>query len=109
MPPEQRGQLTLGRAFAAYGRMVRDPRALGLLGANCVGLLMQRFDGNAGAAAALFGAGQFGFGMAASAAVSFFHDGSARPMAATIAVASTLSLAGTLLLRRGPAPRGGRR
>lgn len=213
LPPEQRGQLTLGRAFAAYGRMVQDPGALGLLlaggcsfaamfayitggpdlfiaqqglsprayalifaanaagilganylnsylvrrvgpailvtlasglgwiaalglvaacrpavvdlpgviaalfvvvavtgllGANCVGLLMQRFDGNAGAAAALFGAGQFGFGMVTSAAVSFFHDGSARPMAVTIAVASTLSLAGSLLLRRGTASRGGR-
>jgi DHA1 family bicyclomycin/chloramphenicol resistance-like MFS transporter len=52
----------------------------GLLGANCVGLLMQRFAQASGAAAALFGASQFGLGMLASAAVSALHDGSGRPM-----------------------------
>lgn len=71
----------------------------GLLGANCVGLLMQRYPQNAGAAAALFGASQFGFGMLASAAISFFHDGSGWPMAWTIVAASTTSLAGCFLYR----------
>lgn len=72
----------------------------GLLGANCVGLLMARYPHNAGAAAALFGAGQFGFGMLASAAVSYFHDGSGRPMAWCILLAMALSLLGYGLFRR---------
>jgi DHA1 family bicyclomycin/chloramphenicol resistance-like MFS transporter len=62
----------------------------GLLGANCVGMLMARYPRNAGAAAALFGAGQFGLGTLASAAVGYFHDGSGLPMACVI-VATTLS------------------
>ena len=72
----------------------------GLLGANCVGLLMARYPQNSGAAAALFGSSQFGFGMWASAAVSYLHDGSGRPMAWVILVAATLSLLGYLLFRR---------
>lgn len=72
----------------------------GLLGANCVGLLMARYPQNAGAAAALFGSSQFGLGMWASAAVSYHHDGSGRPMAWTIVAAMAASLAGYLLYRR---------
>jgi DHA1 family bicyclomycin/chloramphenicol resistance-like MFS transporter len=72
----------------------------GLLGANCVGLLMARYPQNAGAAAALFGASQFGLGMLASAAVSYHHDGSGRPMAWAILATSAASLAGYLLFRR---------
>lgn len=72
----------------------------GLLGANCVGLLMARYPQNAGAAAALFGSSQFGFGMWASAAVSYTHDGSGRPMAWVIVATMTLSLIGYLLYRR---------
>ncbi|WP_265945831.1 Bcr/CflA family multidrug efflux MFS transporter [Dechloromonas sp. A34] len=73
----------------------------GLLGANCVGLLMSRYPQNAGAAAALFGASQFGLGMLASAAVSYHHDGSGRPMAWAILATTAASLAGYLLYRRG--------
>jgi len=72
----------------------------GLLGANCVGLLMARYPQNAGAAAALFGASQFGLGMLASAAVSYHHDGSGRPMAWVILATAAASLAGYLLFRR---------
>ena len=72
----------------------------GLLGANCVGLLMARYPQNAGAAAALFGASQFGLGMLASAAVSYHHDGSGRPMAWVIVATTALSLVGYLLYRR---------
>lgn len=72
----------------------------GLLGANCVGLLMARYPQNAGAAAALFGASQFGLGMLASAAVSYFHDGSGQPMAWAILATTAASLAGYLLYRR---------
>lgn len=69
----------------------------GLMGANCVGLLMSRYSRNAGAAAALFGSAQFGFGMWASAAVSYYHDGSGLPMAVVMLVAAAFSLVGYLL------------
>jgi MFS transporter, DHA1 family, multidrug resistance protein len=71
----------------------------GLLGANCVGLLMVRYPGNSGAAAALFGASQFGLGMLASAGVSYFHDGSGLPMAWTICFMTVASVLGYLLYR----------
>ncbi len=72
----------------------------GLLGANCVGLLMARFPQNAGAAAALFGASQFGFGTLASVGVSLFYDASSRPMAWVILAASVCSLLGYLRYAR---------
>ena len=71
----------------------------GLLGANCVGLLMTRYPQNAGAAAALFGSAQFGFGMWASAAVGYFHDGSGRPMAWVILATTLASMLGYLIYR----------
>ncbi|MGL4408176.1 multidrug effflux MFS transporter [Zoogloea sp.] len=77
----------------------------GLLGANCVGLLMQGYGHNAGAAAALFGAGQFGFGMLASWATGHFHEGSGQPMAWVILVASSLSALGFALHRSCHDPR----
>lgn len=72
----------------------------GLLGANCVGLLMARYPQNAGAAAAMFGASQFGLGMLASAGVSLFHDGSGWPMAWAITLTTAVSVLGYLLFRR---------
>lgn len=80
----------------------------GLLGANCVGLLMARFPDSAGAAAAFFGASQFGFGMLASAGVSYFHDGAGRSMAWVIAVASSLALGGYGIFQCWGAPKGSR-
>lgn len=71
----------------------------GLLGANCVGLLMARYPQNAGAAAALFGAGQFGLGMLASATISYLHDPSGRSMAGVILVVSGISLFGWFTCR----------
>jgi DHA1 family bicyclomycin/chloramphenicol resistance-like MFS transporter len=73
----------------------------GLLGANCVGLLMARYPENAGAAAALFGASQFGLGMLASAGVSYWHDGSGLPMAWMICLTTAASVFGYLLFRLG--------
>ena len=58
--------------------------------------LVYRLTGSA----ALFGSSQFGFDMWASAAVSYTHDGSGRPMAWVILVTTALSLAGYLLFRR---------
>lgn len=76
----------------------------GLLGANCVGLLMARYPQNSGAAAALFGAGQFGLGMLASAAVSYLHDPAGRAMAWVILAVSLMAVAGWLLFRWKDAP-----
>ena len=72
----------------------------GLLGANCVGLLMARYPQNAGAAAALFGASQFGLGMLASATVSYVHSPDGRGMAWVIVVVSGFALLGWLVFRR---------
>lgn len=72
----------------------------GLLGANCVGLLMARYPQNAGAAAALFGASQFGLGMLASATVSYVHSPDGRGMAWVIVVVSGFALLGWLGFRR---------
>jgi DHA1 family bicyclomycin/chloramphenicol resistance-like MFS transporter len=72
----------------------------GLLGANGIGLLMAHYPRDAGAAAALFGAAQFGFGALASVMVSLLHDGSARPMAWVIVAASGLSVLGQVLSRQ---------
>lgn len=66
----------------------------GLLGANCVGLLMARYPNNAGAAAAMFVASQFGLGMLASATISYLHDPSGRAMALVILAASAMSVMG---------------
>lgn len=71
----------------------------GLLGANCVGLLMARYPQNAGAAAALFGASQFGLGMLASATISYFHGPNGRAMAWVILVVSGISLFGWFVFR----------
>ncbi|AQR63904.1 Bcr/CflA family drug resistance efflux transporter [Aquaspirillum sp. LM1] len=71
----------------------------GLLGANCVGLLMARYPQNAGAAAALFGASQFGLGMLASATISYFHSPNGQAMAWVILVVSGVSLLGWFMFR----------
>ena len=61
--------MRIGSLPAALVALFLVVSVTGLLGANCVGLLMQAYPGNAGAAAALFGASQFGFGMLASGMV----------------------------------------
>jgi DHA1 family bicyclomycin/chloramphenicol resistance-like MFS transporter len=71
----------------------------GLMGANCVGLLMSAFPGNAGAAAALFGAAQFGLGMVASFAVNLPLGQPGLAMAATMATVGLLSVVGACFLR----------
>lgn len=59
----------------------------GLLGANCLARLLGDFPEQAGAAAGLAVATQFGLGMLASAWVSAWHDGTPLPM--TIIIAAT--------------------
>ncbi|WP_455229936.1 Bcr/CflA family multidrug efflux MFS transporter [Geopseudomonas aromaticivorans] len=76
----------------------------GLLGANCVASLLSHFPKQAGAAAGLAVASQFGLGTAASALVSALHDGSPLPMSMVVGatgVGSLLALLLTRLPRRG--------
>lgn len=71
----------------------------GLLGANCVASLLARFPGQAGAAAGLAVALQFGLGTVCSALVSALHDGSPLPMSLVIGSAGIGSLLALLLTR----------
>lgn len=59
----------------------------GLLGANCVASLLARFPQQAGAAAGLAVAMQFGLGTACSALVGALHDGSPLPMSVVVGAA----------------------
>lgn len=70
----------------------------GFLGANGIGLLMAGYPRDAGAAAALFGAAQFGFG--ASMRDSLLHDGTALPMAGVILTGRSMSLLGQVMYAR---------
>lgn len=59
----------------------------GLMGANCIAILLKLFPANAGAAAGLAVSMQFAMGAAFSALVGGLADGSPRPMCIVIAVA----------------------
>ncbi|SDS96253.1 Bcr/CflA family multidrug efflux MFS transporter [Pseudomonas oryzae] len=78
----------------------------GLLGANCVASLLARFPRQAGAAAGLAVALQFGLGTACSALVGALHDGSPLPMSLVVGAAGLGSLLALLLTRipERPAP-----
>jgi len=64
----------------------------GVLGANCMASLLERYPQNAGAAAGLAVATQFGLGALASFIVSFLHDGTPAPMAITVGMCGIGSL-----------------
>ncbi len=85
--------------FAVVASLFFVVSMTGLLGANCVGLLMAAYGKNAGAAAALFGACQFGLGVLASAAVSVPFGAPGHAMAWAIALTTMMSLVGTILFR----------
>lgn len=71
-----------------------------ILGANGMALLMARYPKNAGAAAATIGAGQFGGGALAAAAVGFLNDGTAFAMCTVAFTVGLISLAAYFLLAR---------
>lgn len=71
----------------------------GLLGANSVASLLARFPKQAGAAAGLAVAGQFGLGTACSALVSALHDGSPLPMSLIVGATGVGCLLALLLTR----------
>jgi DHA1 family bicyclomycin/chloramphenicol resistance-like MFS transporter len=64
----------------------------GLLGANCLACLLAHFPQQAGAAAGLAVAMQFGLGMACSALVGVFHDRTPLPMSLIIGATGIGSL-----------------
>ncbi|MFL1454002.1 Bcr/CflA family multidrug efflux MFS transporter [Marinobacter sp. GN3S48] len=64
----------------------------GVLGANCMASLLERYPESAGAAAGLAIATQFGLGALASFLVGFFHDGTPAPMAIIVGFCGTGSL-----------------
>jgi DHA1 family bicyclomycin/chloramphenicol resistance-like MFS transporter len=64
----------------------------GMIGANCLACLLAAYPQQAGSAAGLAGAMQFGAGCLCSALVSALHDGSPLPMCLTMLVAGIGSL-----------------
>lgn len=98
--------LFAGLAAAVWLNLVADttslvaymvPMSLGLalvplIGANGTALAMAAGGRDAGSASSIFGALQFGLGTAVSAAVGFFHDGTARPMSAAILAAMAVAV-----------------
>ncbi len=71
----------------------------GLLGANCIASLLARFPQQAGSAAGLAVASQFGLGTAFSALISATHDGSPLPMSLVMGGAGIGCLLALLLIR----------
>lgn len=71
----------------------------GLLGANCMASLLARFPQQAGSAAGLAVASQFGLGTAFSALISAMHDGSPLPMSLVMGGAGIGCLLALLLIR----------
>ncbi|TSC21581.1 multidrug effflux MFS transporter [Corallococcus sp. Z5C101001] len=78
--------------------------SLGAITPNATALAMEHHAKQAGIASAVLGALQFLLAAGASAAVSASHDGTARPMAAGVAIAALLSLAALGLARRASPP-----
>ena len=72
--------------------------SLGLVGANAAAAALEPFGKRAGTAASLQGFIQMAIGAAAATIVGFFHDGSALPMALTIAGLASLGLVCRLFL-----------
>jgi DHA1 family bicyclomycin/chloramphenicol resistance-like MFS transporter len=73
---------------------------VGLILPNATAAVMAPFPHQAGAASALLGMLQFTIGAATGALVGIFHDGTARPMALTMAGCAALSAIITILVER---------
>jgi DHA1 family bicyclomycin/chloramphenicol resistance-like MFS transporter len=74
---------------------------VGLILPNATAAVMAPFPEQAGVASALLGMLQFSVGAATGAVVGLFHDGTARPMAITMAGCAAISLLIILLCERG--------
>jgi DHA1 family bicyclomycin/chloramphenicol resistance-like MFS transporter len=73
----------------------------GLLGANCLACLLAAFPQQAGAAAGLAVALQFGLGTACSALVGALHDGTPLPMSLVMGASGVGSLLAYRFARTG--------
>jgi Arabinose efflux permease len=73
---------------------------IGMLAANCMADMMYRYPRNAGAAAALFGAAQLGFGALATLMVGLWHGTSPVGMGWTIGVSGVLCYVGRMTIVR---------
>lgn len=93
------GSSGIGGLPAIVACLVLFVSVTGLLGANCVASLLARFPQQAGAAAGLAVALQFGLGTACSALVGALHDGSPVPMSLVVGGAGLGSLLALLLTR----------
>ncbi|MCQ4348611.1 Bcr/CflA family multidrug efflux MFS transporter [Pseudomonas stutzeri] len=93
------GASGVGGLSAMVGCLLLYVSVTGLLGANSVASLLARFPKQAGAAAGLAVALQFGLGTAASALVGALHDGSPLPMSLVVGGAGLGSLLALLLTR----------
>ncbi|MFM0305973.1 Bcr/CflA family multidrug efflux MFS transporter [Paraburkholderia sediminicola] len=78
---------------------------VGVLVANCTTELMHRYPQSAGAAAAVFGAGQLALGAISSLAVGLWQSGAPQGMGITIGVCGLLCYAGQALVKRQSAGR----
>ncbi|WZP00161.1 Bcr/CflA family multidrug efflux MFS transporter [Isosphaeraceae bacterium EP7] len=86
----------VGGLPAFFGAIFLCLATVGLILPNATAAVMAPFPDHAGVASALLGMLQFAVGAAAGALVGFFHDGTARPMALTMAGCATISLIVTL-------------
>jgi DHA1 family bicyclomycin/chloramphenicol resistance-like MFS transporter len=73
---------------------------VGLILPNATAAVMAPFPHQAGVASALLGMLQFSVGAATGAIVGLFHDGTARPMAFTMASCAVVSLVITIATER---------
>ena len=87
------GGLGLGGLSAVVICVVLYVSVTGLIGANCLASLLAHYPQQAGAAAGLAVALQFGLGMLFSALAGALHDGSAAPMSLLMGAAGVGSLA----------------
>lgn len=76
----------------------------GVMGANCMASLLARYPEQAGAAAGLAVACQFGLGALASSVTSSLHDGTPLPMTLIVGLCGFGSLLALTLTRNAPAP-----
>ena len=90
----------IGGFPAIYADLFVCLTTVGLILPNATAAVMAPYPHQAGVASALLGMLQFSVGAATGAVVGIFHDGTARPMAFTMAGCAVVSLAVTIATER---------